>query len=96
MKKEHKIALKTMAMKAKLVNFLRTELYDYSGNDYQIKYKGKKPLTDKIKLETFDKMYGMFIDMNNELSLYKTKRKYKAEVERLRAEKNSEKVGVLV
>jgi hypothetical protein len=91
MKKEHKIALKTMAMKAKLVNFLRTELYDYSANDYQIKYKGKKPITDEVKLQTFDKMYRMLVDVRNELSLYKTKRKYRAEVERLRNEKNSQK-----
>lgn len=89
MKKEHKIALKTMAMKAKLVNLLRTELYDYSSNDYQIKYKGKKPITDEVKLQVFDKMHGILVDVNNELSLYKTKRKYKAEVERLRSEKCS-------
>lgn len=91
MKKEHNIALKTMAMKAKLVNFLRTELYDYSLNDYQIKYKGKKPITDEVKLQTFDKMYRILVDVRNELSLYKTKRKYRAEVERLRNEKNSQK-----
>lgn len=92
MKKEHKIALKTMAMKAKLVNFLRTELHDYSGNAYAIKYRGKKPITDEVKLQTFDKMYGMLIDVHNELHLYKRKRKYRAEVERLRNEKNSQNV----
>jgi hypothetical protein len=89
MKKEHKIALKTMAMKAKLVNFLRTELYEY-GNSFEVKYKGKKPITDEVKLQTFDKMYGMLIDVHNELHLYKRKRKYKSEVERLRNEKRSQ------
>jgi hypothetical protein len=89
MKKEHKIALKTMAMKARLVNFLRTELHDYGRNEWEIKYKGKTPITDEVKIKTFDEMYKMLRDVNNELSLYKTKRKYKAEVERLRAEKNS-------
>lgn len=91
MKKEHKIALKTMGMKARLVNFLRTELYDYSMNEYQLKYKGKKPITDEVKLQTFDKMFLMLRDVQNELSLYKTKRKYRAEVERLREERNSQK-----
>lgn len=91
MKNEHKIALKTMAMKAKLVNFLRTELYEY-GNSFQVKYKGKKPITDEVKLQTFDKMYGMLVDVQNELHLYKRKRKYRAEVERLRNEKNSQNV----
>lgn len=91
MKKEHKIALKTMAMKARLVNFLRTELYEY-GSDFEVKYRGKKPITDEVKLQTFDKMYGMLVDVRNELSLYRSKRKYRAEVERLRNEKNSQKV----
>ncbi len=91
MKKEHKIALKTMAMKARLVNFLRTELYEY-GNSFEVNYKGKKPITDEVKLQIFDKMYSTLIDVSNELSLYKSKRKYRAEVERLRNEKNSQKV----
>jgi hypothetical protein len=94
MKKEHKIALKTMAIKARLVNFLRTELYEYSGNDVQIKFRGKKPITDELRLQMFDKMYGMLVDVNNELSSYKTKRKYRSEVERLRNEKKSEKVTI--
>ena len=92
MKKEHKIALKTMAMKARLVNFLRTELYEYGKTEYEIKYRGKKPLTNEVKLEIFDKMYSTLIEVSNELSLYKSKRKYRAEVERLRNEKNSQKV----
>jgi hypothetical protein len=91
MKKEHKIALKTMAMKARLVNFLRTKLYDYGTTEWEIKYKGKKTITDDVKIKNFDEMYKMLRDVNNELSLYKTKRKHRTEVERLREEKNSQK-----
>lgn len=91
MKKEHKIALKTMAMKARLVNFLRTELYGYSNNNYAIQYKGKKPITDEVKIKTFDEMYKILNEVNTELVLYKLKRKRRSEIERLRNEKKLEK-----
>lgn len=39
MKNNNSVALKTMAMKARLVNFIRTELFTISDNEWKIKYK---------------------------------------------------------
>lgn len=81
MKKENKVALKTMAMKSRVVNIFRTEVYPFSENDYQVKYKGKKRFTDEDKIRIFDKIYGELTKTNNELTSYKHKRQYRAFIE---------------
>ena len=58
MKKQEKaIALKTMAIKARLANIIRTTLFEYSESEYQIKYKNKKRLTEEDKLKIFDEIF---------------------------------------
>lgn len=92
MKQEHKVALKTVAMKARVANLIRTEIYPYSNNEYQIKYKGKKKLADQDKIRIFDIIYNETIKMSNELTMYKSKRQYKAFIE---TERNKRKSLVL-
>lgn len=89
MKKENKIALKTMAMKSRVANLIRTEIYPYSNNEYQIKYKGKKRFSDQDKIRIFDIIYNETIKMSNELTMYKSKRRYKAEIELKRQERKN-------
>lgn len=81
------VSFKTMSMKAKLANFVRTELYPFSDNEFQIKYKGKKRITDQDKIDFFNKMYPILAEMNHDLSQYKIKRKYKALVQKRREER---------
>lgn len=77
MNKEQKIALKTMAMKARVANFIRKELY--------------KTRLDQIstleKIAMFDKIFQMNHEMHYELKAYKWKRETKAERDRLRVER---------
>lgn len=87
--KERSIALKTMSMKSRLANFIRTNLYNFSTNDYEIKYKGKKKITDQDKIEFFDKMYPIYKEMESELRTYKDKRKEKARIQALRDAKQA-------
>ena len=87
--KERSIALKTMSMKSRLANFIRTNLYNFSTNDYEIKYKGKKKITDQDKIEFFDKMYPIYKEMESELRAYKDKRKEKARIQALRDAKQA-------
>lgn len=88
---EKSVALKTMAMKAKLANLIRKELWKFSDNDFELKYKGKKPISDQDKIEFFNKIWPVYQYMNAELRAYKDKRRFKAEVERLRKEKAKQK-----
>lgn len=74
MKKEQSIALKTMAIKARVANKIRTELY---------KEKLDKISTEE-KIKFFDLIFQMNYDAHNELVAYKWKRQQKAEIERLR------------
>lgn len=94
MKKQEKaIALKTMAIKARLANIIRTTLFEYSESEYQIKYKGKKRLTSEDKLKIFDEIFKHNQEMHAELNAYKSKRKFKNQVEKLREEKRLKKVS---
>jgi hypothetical protein len=64
---------KTMAMKARVANAIRTALY-------------KKPIDipDTEKLELFEKIYNLNRDMHWELIAYKNKRKAKAKLHKER------------
>jgi hypothetical protein len=94
MKKQEKaIALKTMAIKARLANIIRTTLFEYSESEFQIKYKGKKRLTQEDKLRIFDEIFKQNTEMHAELNAYKSKRKFKNQVEKLREEKRLKKVS---
>ncbi len=86
---ENKIALKTMAMKSRVANIIRTELFPYSDSDYEIKYKGKKKLEDQDKIDIFNKIWPAYKEMNQSLKNYKTKRQNKAEIQRLREERKN-------
>lgn len=78
--KPNKIAMKTMAMKCKVANFLRKELYEYSDSDYVVKYKKKKPLAELNSKEFVKKLFPFLREMNSELSAYKRKRQDKADL----------------
>lgn len=76
--KQNKIAMKTMAIKARVANFLRTELYNYSDNEWAIKYNNKlKDIKSINKEEFFNKLYPLVQEMHSELNNYKKKRRYK-------------------
>lgn len=89
--KINSIAFKSMSIKARLANLLRKELYEYSTNEWDIKYRGKKKLTDEDKIRLFNLFFVETKAMHNELNAYKEKRQYKAEIQRLREERK--KVG---
>ena len=86
---ENKIALKTMAMKARVANIIRTELFPFSDDEYAIKYKGKKKFEDQDKIDIFNKIWPAYKEMNQSLKNYKTKRQNKAEIQRLREERKN-------
>lgn len=75
--KEQSIALKTMAIKARVYNKIRTALY-------------KKHFED-LKDEEKEEVLKMIFDMNHEahweLNSYKSKRKAKAAIQKLRDQK---------
>ncbi len=88
------VGFKTLSIKARIANILRKELYFITNDDYTLKYgKNKKKLTDKEKIEYFDKLLPLVQDMHRELNNYKSKRKEKAEIQRLREERLKEKVN---
>jgi len=87
MKKENRIALRTMSIKARVANILRTELFAYSDDEYEIKYKGKKKLEDQDKIDISNKIWSEYKEMVKLLRNYKTKRRNKAEIQRLREER---------
>jgi hypothetical protein len=76
-KKIVNISLKTMGIKARVANFIRTALYK----------KRLQQITDKEKIELFDKIWKLNDDAHFELNMYKSKRKAKAEIWRLREER---------
>jgi len=78
--KQNKIAMKTMAIKARVANFLRTELYGYSNNDYQIKYGKKKSISEIDSKAFLEKLFTLVHEMNSELGAYKRKRQDKAKL----------------
>lgn len=68
--------IKTMAMKAKLANYIRTTLYK----------KHLSNLSDKDKIAIFDQIFGLNLQMHWELNAYKQKRKDKAKLLKKRKE----------
>lgn len=68
---------KTLAIKAKLTNKIRTTLY-------------KKKLSDispEDKVKIFDEIFSLNREIHNELNDYKWKRKYKAAIHKARLER---------
>lgn len=63
---------KTMAIKARLANQIRTMLYK------------KYPISDAQKLEFFNQIFILNSEMHRELNNYKSNKKRKAEVQKLR------------
>lgn len=88
MKNEHKIALKTLGIKARVSNKLRKDFYNLTDNDFEVKYKGKKKLSNDEKVKYFDELFKEVKLMHSELNSYKEKRKYKAFINKLRLEKS--------
>lgn len=70
MKKETKIALKTMAMKARVYNYIRTELYK----------KKLEQITPAEKQRIFDEIFARNKATHWELNFYKDKREYKENI----------------
>lgn len=66
--------IKTMAMKAKLANYIRKTLYK----------KHLTALSGADKVAIFDQIFGLNLQMHSELNAYKRKRKDKAELLRKR------------
>lgn len=69
--KQQQIALKTLAMKARVANFIRKELF---------KEKLENISKDE-KIAFFDKVFEMNDLMHRELRAYKWKRQWKAHIE---------------
>lgn len=80
------VASKTLAIKARVYNQIRTDLYkklqedDGSPSyrphrDWLVKNKGYSMLTDKEKLELFDKWFNLNKEAYTELNNYKRKRR---------------------
>jgi hypothetical protein len=65
MNNQNKVALKTLAMKAKVANFIRKELYKARLDQ----------ITRERKIELFDQIFKLNLGMHNELFWYKEKRK---------------------
>ena len=81
-------ALKTMAIKARVYNQIRTDLYKkYLEETTTTKYFKYEVLTDEEKLKLFDKWFKLNKEAHQELNTYKRKRQRKAKVEAIRAEK---------
>ena len=90
-KQQQAIALKTMAMKAKVSNWIRTNLHGtcHPNKKGRWAYRNHKVLTDAEKIEFFDQLYKMYKDMNEELRFYKNKRQYKDLVQKEREARKS-------
>lgn len=88
--KQQTIASKTMAMKARVFNELRTALYGqikYRNRHIGIKYKQITELSDEEKIEIYDRMLLSLLESHWELNDYKAKRKEKARIQMLREER---------
>lgn len=64
----------TLAMKAKVANYIRKTLYK----------KHLQTLSDKEKIAIFDQIFGLNLQMHSELNAYKNKRKEKAALRKKR------------
>lgn len=74
MKTDQQKGLTTMAIKARVANQIRTELYK----------KQPKEITDKEKLAFFDKVFDLNTEMHWELNFLKDKRKKQAKIHAIR------------
>lgn len=70
MSKNNKVALKTLAIKARIANQIRTDLYK----------KNLDKISEKEKIELFDKWFQINHTSHWLLNGYKAKRKYKKEI----------------
>lgn len=68
--KQNKVALKTLAIKARVYNQIRTDLYK----------KRLDKITEKEKIAFFDKIFELNREAHNELNAYKAKRQYKEKI----------------
>lgn len=68
------VSLKTMGIKARVTNVIRVDIYN----------KKLDRINDKEKIELFNKWFSLTKEAHIELNNYKAKRKYKAEVKKLR------------
>lgn len=79
------VANKTMAIKARVYNIIRTDLYKKIIKETTYtKYRKIKALTDKDKLELFEKWFLLNQEAHKELNNYKEKRKYKSKIQKER------------
>lgn len=77
MNQEHSIAFKTLAMKARLANYIRKTLYK----------RKVDAIPDIDKVEIFNQIHALNLLMHWELMDYKSKRKAKARINKLRKER---------
>ena len=100
-----RVALKTMGIKSRVYNQIRTDLYNklleddgtpsYKvWRDFMVKTKGATVLTDKEKIELFDKWFALNKEAHQELNNYKSKRQYKAYIHKLREERKIKEASV--
>ncbi len=83
--KNTSVSLKTLAMKARVFNQIRTDIYKkHSQENIQTKYYKEEILTQEQKLELFEKWFVMAKESHTELLLYKNKRKRIAKRDLLR------------
>jgi len=81
MNKNNNIASKTMAIKARVYNQIRTDLYKKQlEENYKTKYQKETVITPKEKVELFDKWFSLNSLAHQELNAYKAKRKWKREI----------------
>ena len=71
-----KVSFKTMSIKCRVYNFIRTALYK----------KRLEDITDAQKIELFDQIFAMNKDAHWDLINYKDKRKEKARIYAIRQE----------
>ena len=87
--KNNNVAFNNMSMKARLANYIRKNLYEYSTSDFDVKYKGKKKLGEQDKVRIFDEIWAEYKQMDSDLRNYKEKRRYKAKVQKAREERKN-------
>ena len=78
MNTNNNISLKTMAIKTRVYNQIRTDLFKkHLEENYKSKYNKESILTEKEKLDLFDKWFNLNKLAHQELNEYKSKRRKK-------------------
>ncbi len=86
--KETNIALKTLAIKARVYNQIRIGLFNKVLEATPLsRFKKMEVLTDEKKLELFNKWFELNKEAHIELNNYKKKRQKRAEIQALREKK---------